>query len=262
MTDVAPRPRSATELIDATFQVYRRRPSQFITVAAIGYVPWGLVSLWARPSTSLSPGDLLATFVPVLIAAIGGIIVYPVVAGVINLITADVVNGREPDLHASARSVIKQYGTLVMATFLRGLFLFAGVLALLVGSLYVAARLFAVVPAVVIEGASAPDSLRRSSSLSEDLKLHILGTLILMFLIYLVFNFGVGLLATTIGRNPYLAEIIGLVFTPLIAPLFHILETLLYYDARIRREGFDIELMVSELAPQPGTSAAPSGSAP
>src|SRR5262249_29892201 len=40
MSDLVLRPRSATELIDAAFQVYRRAPVPFMVAMALIYVPW------------------------------------------------------------------------------------------------------------------------------------------------------------------------------------------------------------------------------
>jgi hypothetical protein len=45
MTDLALRPRSSTELVDAAFQVFRRTPVQFIVAAALVYVPWLVIQL-------------------------------------------------------------------------------------------------------------------------------------------------------------------------------------------------------------------------
>ena len=43
MSDIALRPRSPTELVDAAFQLYRRDPLPFITGLASVYVPWLLI---------------------------------------------------------------------------------------------------------------------------------------------------------------------------------------------------------------------------
>ncbi len=45
MSDLVLRPRSATELIDAAFQVYRRAPVPFMVAMALIYVPWLAIRL-------------------------------------------------------------------------------------------------------------------------------------------------------------------------------------------------------------------------
>ena len=45
MADLGLRPRSATELVDAAFQVYRRAPLQFMVALAVVYVPWLVLQL-------------------------------------------------------------------------------------------------------------------------------------------------------------------------------------------------------------------------
>jgi hypothetical protein len=69
MTDLALRPRSATELVDATFQVFRRAPVQFIVAAALVYVPWLVIQLTFRleitgdriPGLDVLVANLIAT---------------------------------------------------------------------------------------------------------------------------------------------------------------------------------------------------------
>ena len=44
MTDLGLRPRKATELVDAAFQLYRREPLQFIIALGIVYIPWMIIA--------------------------------------------------------------------------------------------------------------------------------------------------------------------------------------------------------------------------
>jgi len=44
-TELTLRSRSATELVDAAFQVFRKAPVHFIVAAAVVYVPWLVIQL-------------------------------------------------------------------------------------------------------------------------------------------------------------------------------------------------------------------------
>jgi hypothetical protein len=121
--------------------------------------------------------------------------------------------------------------------------------------LYVVAQTFAVTAAVVLEDADVTRAFARSAELSIGRKWHILNTLGLAGLIYLVLALGVSLLFR-LTNNFVLQTLAGGVATVMIYPVVAITETLLYYDARIQSEGLDIELMTDALGPDaPATPA-------
>ena len=78
-----------------------------------------------------------------------------------------------------------------------------------------------------------------------------LGTLLLTGLIVLVVQFLVGFalafVIPGIRTNPNAATLVSYVVGIFIYPLVTVVITLLYYDLRIRKEGFDLENMAKEL---------------
>jgi hypothetical protein len=110
----------------------------------------------------------------------------------------------------------------------------------------VAARYFAVTPAVILENEGILGGFRRSSELSRGRKWHILNTLGLAAIIYWVLVIGVSLAFSLFGA--FVLQTVGsAVATVLVYPVVAITQTLLYYDARIQSEGLDIELMTGAL---------------
>jgi hypothetical protein len=110
-------------------------------------------------------------------------------------------------------------------------------------------------PATAMEDLTATDSMQRSARLGEGGRWRICGGLLVPMLPALILAFGsAGLLAALktssalLAGSPFLVAgingvvelIVSLVFTPYSA----IVLTLLYYDQRIRREGFDVERMM------------------
>jgi hypothetical protein len=57
----------------------------------------------------------------------------------------------------------------------------------------------------------------------------------------------VEMLAQAIGLNPIMGSVASSVLVIFIYPLIGICTALLYYDARIRKEGFDLQVLASEL---------------
>jgi len=112
-------------------------------------------------------------------------------------------------------------------------------------------RTFAATVIVMLEGAGARAAINRSSRLSKDCVAHIFVSLGLSLLLYFAIS-GITAALSLKLLAPATAGIVrSLVIIP-IYPFFAIVSTLLYYDLRIRKEGFDLEVTLREL----GTNAA------
>jgi hypothetical protein len=143
-------------------------------------------------------------------------------------------------------------------------FAFFAVLALI---FVVAFGLSFVMPVFVIEQRSGWDAIRRSFNLFRFSPLKVVGTLILVFIIIgivqsmimvpLVALLGAGTQPGSALRPLFLSlegavsGIVQSVFQPLQITIL----LLLYYDIRIRKEGFDLEVMANDLQ----SSVSPSG---
>jgi hypothetical protein len=252
MSDLAPRPRNATELVDAAFQVYRKYPTQFIVATGIVYVPWLVVRL------VLGVGVRAATpsFRDLGIAAIGTMIAYVIVGGLVTRMANDVYLDRRVSVGDALRQVAGQLGTLTVAALLRFFLLVLGLFAFIVGVFYPLARFFALVQVIVIEGGGVGAAFSRSSTLSQNIKMHILGTLALLFIINVAVSIGVAFLVSVLG-NRVLEQVLSTVMSVLVYPLYGIGETLLYVDARIRNEGYDVELLAATSSPGDQVLSAP-----
>ncbi len=239
MTDIGLRPRSATELVDAAFQVYRRTPVQFIVAAALIYVPWLVIQLVF--DLEITPArfpslDVLA------INLVAGVVVYVILGGAIAVLARDVYFDRPPDVAAAFQVVGARLVPLVFASLMVLAMTSIGLVLLFLPALYPIARFFATRQAVVLENAGAGTALSRSSVLSVGLKRHILATLFLAGILTLAVNIGATLVAGLIP-SAVVQRTIGTVLGVCLRPFFSITETLLYYDVRIRKEAFDIEYL-------------------
>jgi hypothetical protein len=108
---------------------------------------------------------------------------------------------------------------------------------------------FAMIPAVLLEGASTSESFDRSRALAKGEWGRILAAQLLGFLLMYLAYFGaltvIGVaagLAGGIGDGP--AELLGQVFLAALYPLPDTVTVLLYYDLRIRKEAFDIHMLM------------------
>ena len=125
-------------------------------------------------------------------------------------------------------------------------------------------RVSLAVPAAVMESLGVRASIKRSKKLLVDRKVRIF--LLVIFLIALYFVIGViqapltVLALRTRGAQAFITHAIslaiGFVTGTLVGPIGAIAVCLFYIDERVRREGFDIEWMMTKIAPAPSLSAA------
>jgi hypothetical protein len=98
----------------------------------------------------------------------------------------------------------------------------------------------------VLEDTGPNVAMARSLKLSKGSAAHIFFSLGLAFFLYFIISGVISVLGLTL-LTPTTAQIIGsLVIIP-IYPLLAVVSTMLYYDLRIRKEGFDLEIMAREL---------------
>ncbi|HTE47413.1 MAG TPA: hypothetical protein VK636_19375 [Gemmatimonadaceae bacterium] len=255
MSDIPLRQRSSTEIVDAAFQIFRREPLQFIAASALIYVPWLVLQLLI--GVNIDPG-IRPTTNQIIVSLIGSLVVYTFAGGVTSILASDVYLDRPTDLGRAFRTVAARAVPLAGAVIISSFFIGIGLMLLFVPGFYALARFFAVKQGVVLENRSTIEALSRSSHLSVDTKRHILGTLILVGLLIAAVSFGaqigVTMIPTRIAQITLLHAISAILY-----PFFGITETVLYYDMRIRKEGFDVEHLAS-LGPAGGVAPAPATS--
>jgi hypothetical protein len=249
MTELGLRPRSATELVDAAFQLYKREPLQFIVALGIIYVPWMIVSALLGLD---SPAEL-TQLGAAMIAAFGGILVYTLASGVTTVLGADVYFGRQPNIGRAYALVGKRLFPLLVTMLASSLAIGLGFVFLILPALYMIARYFAVVQLVLLEGLGANASLRRTAELSKGHKRHILNTLGLVALVNIAIGIGLNMMTTMIP-SIIVRLVLQTIVSTLVYPMFGITATLLYYDVRIRKEGFDIEYLANSFEPAPAAT--------
>jgi hypothetical protein len=257
MSDLRLRARSVSEIVDAAFQLYRRDAAQYVLVTAIAYAPW-LVAQLLLLAAQGNAGTLSTTATGLaVILGIGSWVAFSVMSAVVIRFGSDAYLDERPDLASSVRRVLPRVPAIMGAAILLSLLLALGLLVFFVGVLYVLARYFAVFQAIVLENAGVGEAFARSSALSKGRKRHVLNTLLLVFLIYFVLLIAVQMIAAMFSSQ-VIAMVLQTLFTIVAYPLIGISQMLLYYDARIRAEGFDIEMMAGSLRPVDGaTGVAP-----
>ncbi|CAN5290535.1 hypothetical protein BH09GEM1_BH09GEM1_02940 [soil metagenome] len=242
-----------SELVDAAFQVLRAHYAQFVMCSALAYLPWLIAELvFLGDPERLTGTNLWIT----ALAGMGVWLSFALMSAVIITCASQAYLGEPVDVATGIRRALPRLPRVMIAALLRYLLLTLGFLCLLVGALYVAARLFALTPLIILEDASIGAAFKRSGELSRGRKRHILNTLGLAAIIYWVVAIGISMMASLAG-NFVVQVLAGAIYTILAYPIIAITECLLYYDARIQSEGLDIELMAAELGALPAQPSIP-----
>lgn len=162
--------------------------------------------------------------------------------------------------------------TMLASTFSAGAVIggFLIVILLVVGTIFAFASFFAIPAASVIEGAGPIAAIRRSWALAKGARSRIIGiTIVSWIIIYLpmmgvmlLFGLGLGIVGGVGGleaidamvestRFIFIQQAISLLSSALTFPFLVAVSVLLYYDRRIRTEGYDLEVAAEALSPIP-----------
>ena len=275
------RPRRATELVDASFQLLRRFYPQLLTVSAIAMAPGVFLRILLRDKLS-DPTALMTNSGAAFGAVALSTLCIAIADAVLIVAASEGYLEGTVDLARALEAGASRLFSVILAVLLRYIVIFSIIFVLGIGAavlipvmakskstagiglfvllmpfllwwaVYAGLRTFAVAPAVLLERSGPASALGRSWRLSKDCVWHIFFSLGLAWLIYLI----IALIATTIGAMVLSNSLTGILSAILIIPIYPLLavvSTLLYYDLRIRKEGFDLEVMSREL----GTAAAP-----
>jgi hypothetical protein len=272
-TIVGDRPRSVAEIVDAAIQLIRHHYLSLVTVTAIGYVPYTVVQMtvFRRVVAAAGAGAILQSSPSVMAVYYAFTLLWSALIDLtLTVAVSDAYLGRSIEVAAVFNRALPRATPTVVATILKyaligvwgavclwpfvvptlassRIFLVAlvGVCMFIAGGCYLVGLLFATTAAVVLENAGPLAALRRSAQLSKGRIGHVVGALTLAYGIYFLGLFPIVLLAARGDRT--LAHFLSVGATILLFPIVSTTRVLLYYDARIRTEGYDLELMAQRL---------------
>lgn len=248
MSAPALRPRSTVEIIDASFQLLRRHYASYVTASVALMLPVVVLRLVLPP---------LMQWLPQLLSYL----LQAVASAAVVLLVSESYLGRDTDVGAALRTVLSRFGSIFAAGAMQGIIVGIGFLLLIVPGFIFLAWTFAMTVVVIVEDRSSSEAFSRSRELARGSGGRILGTLLLAYFVFffLAMALGgvVGLIAGAVaGSGTALSNVLGDVIVALLYPFVAVVTTLLYYDLRIRKEGFDLEVMAREI----GGNAPPSAS--
>jgi|HubBroStandDraft_1064217.scaffolds.fasta_scaffold67712_1 hypothetical protein len=268
------RPLSLGEILDRTFTLFRSYFVLFVGISAIPRVlllvlnlaqvfvliPMGVGLGGATPKTPAPTagvvGGLVAYGILAILALVVGIVVVLLTQGATIVAVSELYLGRSITIADSFRRVRGELGTLLGVVILNGLAILAGFIFLIIPGIYIMCRLLVCVPAALSENLGPTESLERSFSLTKDNA----GRAFVILLLYGALSIGAGILfAAPFETGVFLSKsspgmmLFWLAMTQvgafaagvLVTPVLTIASAVFYYDLRVRKEAFDLQLLMS-----------------
>ncbi len=272
MANLDLRPLSLGEILDRTFSLYRQNFLLFLGITALPNLLVLALNLaqtiftkYPPPRTQTpveqlqgGPGAGLLAFgvIGILVGIIIYFVSYLFAQGGTVYAVSELYLGRQTSIGASLRRMRGQLGSLFGVLTLNGLAVMAATLFLIIPGIYVACRLITCVPAALLEDLGPRASLERSFRLTKDnagrafviFLLYFILLYAALFLFMLPFTFMIGIYAKDPGMVRLWAALshVGEFFAGVVVgPFLTIATAVFYYDLRVRKEAFDLQLMMN-----------------
>jgi hypothetical protein len=253
-------PHGVGQIIDAAIRLYRSRWKTIMGLTAVIIVPFTLLEHYSihvtrhqvligrqvyenQPNTAVTIAFTLAGF----------LVIQPLLQASLIKAIAGIYLGQAVTWKESIRFGWSKAGWVLWMTFVAGLLTLLGVLGLLIGAVFIYVKLYFVTSAVVIEDARG-SALSRSWNLTKGRWWPIFGTLILASIIAGIASAILTIPAAIISATDtgdtmawLFSAVLNSAASVIVTPFTIAVTVLLYFDARIRREAFDLAVMAREV---------------
>jgi len=272
------RPLGVAEIVDVALKVYLRHALALFGLVAIVVVPVQLVQLLftlsITPATEAAGSE--AAFTGTVsdggAATLAGLIFGGLLVGLLTFVATtlatgacfkavtDAYLGDQPDTSESLRFARGRLGSLMLVSFLGALLTFLGFLLFVLPGIYLWIAFSVAAPVLLFEGVKGTGAFGRSRRLVQGRWWPVFGTLLLGFILAAVVG-GIitailtGVLALGGGSGDFVEALVGAVAGSVAAiittPFQAALIAILFFDLKVRKEGFDVTLLAEGM----GTSA-------
>ena len=256
------------ELLDAAIKLYRQNWKLFMGIVAFVLVPIQFVqSFLTRSVVPSSPfsqsnqlptqSDIHSTFlIGSIFTGLAFLFVLPFLTAAIARATSEVYVEGSPKVGDIYRFALSRTASVLWASFLVFLMVGLGFIALVIPGIIFAIRYGFTTTVVAIEGRRGTKAMGRSWRLAQGFFWKILGTTllatILAGIVGSILQIPLAIVADHAGSSGWVLRAVGGSAAAIVTrPFTGIIVVLLYFDMRIRKEGFDLALMAQEIVDRP-----------
>jgi len=257
------RPLGVGEILDAGIKIYRNKFATMLKAVAVVIVPVQVLNILVTMSlpdttttagtTTTSDGSGWAGVAALLLIVVISIVSSALAEAACLKAVSDSYLGTETDWRASLRFGFSRLGSLLWLTLIHGVLLLLAFAACIIPGVWLYAAWSVAVPVLLLEGTRGFKALGRSFNLVRGRWWPTAGTLLIANLLAAAVAFGFGILALPLafaggGFARDLANgIFGAVASVLTIPFVAAVVAVIYFDLRVRKEGFDLQLMAQRL---------------
>lgn len=231
-------------MIRTSWSIYRR---EWLTLLLIYVIPLLVVHIIDVLAKRLWGQDVLLAAAVVALQMLAGMFAaFPATVAV-----SEVCLGIKPNVVRSYRRAFAQPARAMGTYFLAMVIVILGLMALLVPGIVFSLWYILVGSVVILEGLAGRAALKRSRELGRGYYLRNFGIVFVATLIVLlavmVLSGAVGAAAYFAGGSPLVTELSGGLIALLLSPPNIVLVVLLYYDMRVRKEGYGAAQLADDL---------------
>lgn len=280
MTTPMLEPMTVGGILDRAFRLYKDNFLRYVAIVAVIEIPIGLVLVVASalfysgvpfdPEAAETPSApniamMLVGMAGLLFAALLSIIGQHLVNAALIKSVSESYLGGDTTVVQAYRFILPRVGWLLLAAFLIIWATGLGMILCVVPGVLLALFFSLTMPAIVTEDLNTIDGMKRSWQLVSGN----LGKVFLVGLIVVLINLVIGALflaagaligvfapANNMAATQVVQHTINIIPQILTTPIAAAATILLYYDLRIRKEGFDLEMLAQSLGAE-ATSNAP-----
>lgn len=276
------RPMDLGEILDRTFRLYRAHFMTFFlimlavqAISFLGSLTWqaSLAPLQPSAGTALHlPG--ISFFVALFLSTVVTFLAAQVGIGTLTTAVSSIYLGEPIGIGEAFRRVRPALGRLLGTTLLTSLIVVLGMVACIVPGFYFLLSYLLVSQVVVIEGLGPQAAMRRSSELMRKksdkgfFRNNIMKASVILIIVFVLaaaagtivgLPFGIAQILThdrshppsMLGPMHLLQGTLTMIVQAGVSPIGTIAMILFYYDIRIRKEGFDLQMLASSLGVEP-----------
>jgi hypothetical protein len=265
------RPLSIGEILDAGVKIYRNKFATMLKAVAVVIVPVQVLNVLitlSLPDTSTTVGATTtssdsewAGVAALLLIFVINVVSSALAEAACLKAVSDTYLGTETDWRESLRFGFRRLGALLWLTLIHGVIVLLAFAACIAPGVWLYVAWSVAVPVLLMEGTRGFRALGRSFNLVRRRWWPTAGILLLANLLATAVAAGIGLLALPLlfaGRdNEFVYDLangtFGAVASVLTIPFVAAVVAVIYFDLRVRKEGFDLQLMAQRIGAPAGS---------
>jgi len=274
------RPLGIGEILDVSLKIVWRNAGTLIRVVVFVVLPVQIVSALLGASlvsdstntfsfrsqnqATISSSDVNAAIGYGVAIVVLALISSTLASGACFRAIASAYLGEQTGWRESLRFALRRFPSLLWITFLAGLLSILGAIACLIPGIYLWVAFSVAVPAMMTEGVRGRKALGRSRSLVRNFWWRAFGVAFLGYLLTGILSSVVsGLILGISAFNTSADSLAGIVLSVIAETLSKVLTTpflaafvtVLYFDLRVRKEAFDLQLLAQRIGVEPPPEA-------